>query len=119
MSLKTLAITLTLALAAVPALSEDMSMDMSKPMGNHSPSSRAFAEANAKMHKDMAINYSGDADADFVRGMIPHHSGAIDMAKIELKYGKDPELRKLAEGIIKAQEAEIAEMNAWLKAHGK
>jgi uncharacterized protein (DUF305 family) len=119
MSLKTLAITLTLSLAAVPALSEDMSMDMSKPMGNHSPSSRAFAEANAKMHKDMAIKYSGDADADFVRGMIPHHSGAIDMAKIELKYGKDPELRKLAEGIIKAQEAEIVEMNAWLKAHGK
>jgi uncharacterized protein (DUF305 family) len=118
MSLKTLAIALTLAFAAVPALSEDMPMDMSKSMGNHGPSSRAFAEANAKMHKDMAIKYSGDADADFVRGMIPHHSGAIDMAKIELKYGKDPELRKLAEGIIKAQEAEIAEMNAWLKAHG-
>ncbi|MEF0939418.1 CopM family metallochaperone [Rhizobium sp. BR 362] len=105
---------------AVPALADDMSgMDMSKPMGNQGASSKAFNDAMSKMHKDMMITYSGDADADFVRGMIPHHQGAIDMAKIELKYGKDPELRKLAEGVIKAQEAEIKEMNAWLKKHGK
>lgn len=71
------------------------------------------------MHKDMAIEMTGDADADFVRSMIPHHQGAIDMAKIELQYGKDPNIRKLAEAVIKAQEAEIADMNAWLKAHGK
>ncbi len=111
----------TLALAlAVPALAEDMSdMDMSKPMGDQGPSSQAFAKANATMHENMMIHYSGDADSDFARGMIAHHQGAIDMAKIELQYGKDPTMRKLAEAVIKAQEAEIKDMNAWLKKHGK
>ena len=71
------------------------------------------------MHKDMNIDYTGDADVDFVKGMIPHHQAAIDMAKIELQYGKDPETRKLAEQIIAAQEAEIAGMQAWLKTKGK
>ena len=104
----------------LPALADDMSgMDMSKPMGDQGASSKAFNDAMGKMHKDMMITYSGDADTDFVRGMIPHHQGAIDMAKIELKYGKDPELRKLAQAVVTAQEAEIKEMNAWLKKHGK
>ncbi len=94
-------------------------MMTNQPAGDQSPSSKAFAEANAKMHTDMAIEYTGDTDVDFVRGMIPHHQGAIDMAKIELQYGKDPEIRKLAEEIIKAQEAEIAMMKEWLAKHGK
>ena len=119
MSLKIIALTAMLAIIAAPVLAEDKPMDMSKPMGNHDAASHAFSEANAKMHKDMMIDYSGDADADFVRGMIPHHQGAIDMARIELQYGKDPDIRKLAEAVIKAQESEIAMMNTWLKARGQ
>ena len=80
------------------------------------PAVAAYMAANQKMHRDMAIDYTGNADVDFVRGMIPHHQGAIDMAKVELQYGTDPAIRKLAETIIAAQEAEIAEMEAWLAA---
>ena len=67
----------------------------------------------------MAVPLTGDVDVDFVRGMIPHHQGAIDMAKVELEHGKDPAIRKLAEDVIKAQEAEIGQMQEWLKAHSK
>lgn len=81
-------------------------------------STAAFKDSMAKMHQAMMIDYTGKTDADFVRSMIPHHQGAIDMAKIELQYGKDPELRKMAQQIIAAQEKEIAEMEAWLKANG-
>lgn len=76
---------------------------------------KAYAAANERMHKDMSITFSGDADADFVRGMIPHHQGAVDMAKVLLAHGKDPALRRLANNIIRSQNAEIAMMKAWLK----
>jgi uncharacterized protein (DUF305 family) len=87
--------------------------------GDASPASAAFRAANDKMHKDMDITFTGDADVDFARGMIAHHQGAIDMAKITLAFGKDPEIRKLAQEIISAQEKEIAFMRDWLKKTGK
>jgi len=84
------------------------------PKGDNGPSSLAFHGINAKMHTAMDITFTGNADADFVKGMIPHHEGAVDMAKTVLAFGKDPEIRKLAEEIVRAQESEIALMKAWL-----
>lgn len=87
---------------------------MGQPKGDQGPASKAFAQANAAMHQGMNIKFSGNADVDFAKGMIAHHKGAIDMAKVELEFGKDAEIKKLAEGIIAAQETEIAFMKGWL-----
>lgn len=83
------------------------------------PSTEAFIAANDKMHAGMAIAFTGNADVDFVRGMIAHHQGAIDMAEVVIAYGQDPEIRKLAEDVISSQTAEIAQMEAWLATHGQ
>ena len=95
----------------------DMSA-MGTPKGDQSDSSKAYAKANAAMHTGMDIAFTGNADIDFAKGMIPHHQGAIDMAKIVLQYGKNAELRTLAENIVKAQEGEIAFMKVWLAKNG-
>ena len=92
---------------------------MAMGAGDEGPASMAFRGANMKMHRDMNITYSGNADVDFVKGMIPHHQGAIDMAKTVIAFGSDPEVKKLAEEVIKAQEAEIAMMKEWLKKNGQ
>jgi uncharacterized protein (DUF305 family) len=119
LALTAAAMALAMFLETLPAQGEQTKHDMgAMATGAESPSTAGYKAAMDKMHKDMmAIAYTGDADTDFVRGMIPHHQAAIDMAKVELANGKDPELRKLAEAIIAAQEAEIKEMEAWLVAH--
>ena len=71
------------------------------------------------VHQGMAIEFSGDPDVDFARGMIPHHQGAIDMARALLEHGQDPEIRALAEAIIAAQEQEIAFLRSWLEERGR
>ena len=83
------------------------------------PSTTAYKAANDKMHSGMAIPFTGIADKDFVAGMIPHHQGAVEMARIVLQYGKDPALKKLARDIIKAQDKEIAFMKAWQAKNAK
>ena len=78
------------------------------------PSSKAYESAMATMMKGMKATPTGMPDLDFMQGMMPHHQGAIDMAKVELQFGKDLEIKSLAEGVIKSQEGEIAVMKDWL-----
>ena len=84
-----------------------------------SPADKAFAASMQTMMKGMNVKPTGKPDQDFVLMMIPHHQGAIDMAKVELQYGTDPELRQLATDIVAAQEKEIAQMKDWLDENGK
>jgi uncharacterized protein (DUF305 family) len=77
--------------------------------------SKAMSVMDGDMHN---AEYTGEPDHDFVTMMIPHHQGAIDMAKALLLYGKDPQLRRLAQEIITDQQSEIQLMQLWLKQHG-
>jgi uncharacterized protein (DUF305 family) len=88
------------------------------PAQGETAATKAYRAANAKMHQNMEIKFSNDADTDFVRSMIAHHQGAIDMAKVVLQHGKDEQTRTWATDIIREQAREIAEMQAWLEKHG-
>jgi hypothetical protein len=82
-----------------------------------SPATSAYQAVVMKMHEGQLIGFTGDADRDFASHMIRHHQGAIDMAQVELQYGRDPQIRELASKIIADQQREIAIMRKWLKTH--
>ena len=114
----TLAVAAAFGLAALPLLAEGEMDHSTMPMtGMETPATLAYMDAMMQMHQAMTISYTGNPDVDFIAGMIPHHQGAVEMAKIVLEHGTDPEVRKLAEGIIAAQESEIAWMTDWLARH--
>ena len=93
---------------------------MNMSMSTDSAMQQELMQGMTQMNQDMmaAAQYK-DPDVAFAAGMLPHHIGAVKMAEVELKYGKNPEMRKLAEDIINAQQAEIEQMQKWLKAHNK
>jgi len=102
---------------ASPTMSMSPATPTSPSEAGASPSSKAFLAADQKMMHGMMRPMTGNADRDFVAGMIPHHQGAVDMAKVELQYGKDPEMRRLATNIVSSQEKQVSQMEAWQAKH--
>ncbi|EKM0364697.1 DUF305 domain-containing protein [Cronobacter sakazakii] len=110
----TLLVILMLSMSAISAEhSEEKMSDMAS-----SVSSQEYMSNMKVMHEKMMTAVKDpDSDKAFAKGMITHHKGAIAMAETELKYGKDPEMKKLAKDIIKEQKDEIEQMNKWLDHH--
>ena len=97
------------AIVCASLTAEVMSQRLSQP--KPAPGSEfdaALRAVMAQMDTGMCITPSGDADRDFARAMIPHHQGAIEMARLELLYGHDARLRRLAQGIVVEQSQETA-----------
>jgi uncharacterized protein (DUF305 family) len=107
---------LALTIAAAPAFAQQQGHGHgSMPMD---PASRADMESMGTMDRGMKANpMTGDADRDFATMMIAHHQGAIDMARVELEHGKDPQMQGMARKIIDDQTREIAELKDWLGKH--
>jgi len=82
------------------------------------PSTAAFQAASAKLLAAAETRYTGDADVDFVRAMIPQHEGALEMARVARDYGDDPDVRMMAKRMIETQQAELDWMVSWLEQHG-
>ena len=104
------------ALLSAPALAQPAPPAGGMPGMNAppAPADRAMMDGMEKMNRAMSgAPHTGDPDRDFVAMMIPHHLGAVDMAKVELRYGKDPTLRRLAHDVVLAQEREIRAMHRW------
>jgi uncharacterized protein (DUF305 family) len=108
-------------LILIPTVALAAGRQDSRPRSNMTmagPDWSQLAGSMDRMDAAMAsVAPSGDSDVDFVRMMLPHHQAAIDMAKAQLLYGKDPQMRRLAQEIITDQQSEIELMQLWLKQH--
>ncbi len=92
--------------------------DAPKPKPNTEAMQEAYAKGMNTMHSDMMLGIAEPvADMAFARGMLPHHIGVVDMAKVQLQYGTDEEMRKLAQDIIDAQQPEIELIQNWIAAN--
>ena len=92
--------------------------DSKTPTADTKAMQQAYAKGMDAMHGEMMAGIADPVpDMAFARGMLPHHVGAVDMATTQLKYGKNPEMRKLAQEIIDAQQPEIEQMQSWIAAH--
>lgn len=111
MKMKMTAVLMLIAFAA-PATAQDHASHGTGPMKEHMGAMYDMMESMA------GTESSGNADADFLLMMIPHHQSAIDMAEIELEHGKDAKTREMAQQIIDAQKQEIAEMKEMLERLG-
>ena len=116
------AIALSLLIPAAQAQPKEPMPGMKGSMATPSAMTGGGMDMMAMM-KDMSgkmtsMPMSGNSDIDFARMMRIHHQGAIDMANAELSSGKDPQMKKMARGIIAAQKKEIAQFDAYLNKHG-
>ena len=116
---KTTTVALAAVLAAAPALAQMKGMDHS-PMEMMRPTAaNPYPPAEMEMHHKMMSAVGADATETWVRKMIEHHRGAVAMSRIVLRETKDAKVRMMAEKSTAEQTREIAELNAWLRAHGK
>jgi uncharacterized protein (DUF305 family) len=114
--MKLLIASILLPIVALAARGQD-----SRPPGRPTTAGRewsALAGSMGAMHAAMAsVEPSGNGDVDFVSLMLPHHRAALDMARAELLYGEDAQMRRLAQEIVADQQSEIELMQLWLKRH--
>ena len=126
--MRTLLILSAVTLAATPALAQQggmQGMDHSQMGGmNHADMGKMmagnpYAQAEMDMHQKMMAAKEGDAAEMWTRKMIEHHRGAIAMSRVAVRDAKDVQTREMAQMTIKKQEKDIAELQAWLRKHGK
>ncbi len=116
---------LTASIAAIAYGQSGSQMDMHgtmqamMPSPTDSPAVRDLKGVHMKAMMNAPKNFSGDPDVDFAQSMIAHHQAGIEMAKVELQYGKDAKQREFAQKVVADQQKDIAELRAWLAARNK